>query len=507
MLLFFYKTKEDYKSMKTKALSILMAIFLAFSVSTVSMAFAADVSSATTLLTASKKKTVKLSAKKATIYYKGTKTLKLLNNKKKVKWYTSNKKVATVSSKGKVTAKGLGTAKITAKVGSKKYTCKVTVKDRNVGTAIGFVTNGGGYFIKGESVAKVTIRPKKYDCAKAVVSIKDAAGDTVYTKTYKNLKKNTNYSFTWAAKDNKGNDLPANSYKVSVKIGNAVSNSAYLAYKTANDFDGGNGSASNPFEVGSTTQLAKIVKYPSANFKQTEDLDFGFEAAGGFFTEDQPFNGVYDGNSKAITNISSATALFDVVGEKGTVKNVIMKDCVVVAHAKALLIRINYGKVTNCNVNGTISYTSKDYNDGAAIGLIVYRNHGTISSCTASGTMTATNSKNNNDAAFAGGIACFNSGSGKIISCTSHTNVKAQHTYYSNSSDWMAQAGGICANNSGMINGCEVDGIIEGFAGYGAGYYGYQGSIVGDNAGQVLNCSYTGTSDVEMTGNNSGIVA
>ena len=69
--------------MKT-ALSILMAIFLAFSVSTVSMAFAADVSSATTLLTASKKKTVKLSAKKATIYYKGTKTLKLLNNKKKI---------------------------------------------------------------------------------------------------------------------------------------------------------------------------------------------------------------------------------------------------------------------------------------------------------------------------------------------------------------------------------------------------------------------------------------
>ena len=64
--------------MKTKALSILMAIFLAFSFSTVSMAFAADVSSATTLLTASKKKTVKLSAKKATIYYKGTKILKLL---------------------------------------------------------------------------------------------------------------------------------------------------------------------------------------------------------------------------------------------------------------------------------------------------------------------------------------------------------------------------------------------------------------------------------------------
>ena len=37
--------------------------------------------------------------------------------------------VATVTSKGLVTAKKAGTATITAKVGNKKYTCKVTVKE------------------------------------------------------------------------------------------------------------------------------------------------------------------------------------------------------------------------------------------------------------------------------------------------------------------------------------------------------------------------------------------
>lgn len=55
-------------------------------------------------------------------------TLKLSGISGKVKWTTSKKSVATVSSKGVVTAKKKGTATITARAGSKKYTCRVTVK-------------------------------------------------------------------------------------------------------------------------------------------------------------------------------------------------------------------------------------------------------------------------------------------------------------------------------------------------------------------------------------------
>lgn len=80
----------------------------------------------TTNVSAAKK--VKLNKTKATIYVGKTVTLKLNNNKKKVKWTTSNKKVATVSKKGKVKGKKAGKATITAKVGKKKYKCKVTVK-------------------------------------------------------------------------------------------------------------------------------------------------------------------------------------------------------------------------------------------------------------------------------------------------------------------------------------------------------------------------------------------
>lgn len=57
----------------------------------------------------------------------GKVSLKLLRWKKRVKWSSSKKSVATVSAKGVVRAKRRGTAKITAKAGSKKYVCRVTV--------------------------------------------------------------------------------------------------------------------------------------------------------------------------------------------------------------------------------------------------------------------------------------------------------------------------------------------------------------------------------------------
>lgn len=75
----------------------------------------------------------RLNQTKVTVTVGKSVTLKVKNTKKKVKWSTSNKKVATVSKKGKVTGKKAGKATITAKVGGKKYTCKVTVKKKQAG--------------------------------------------------------------------------------------------------------------------------------------------------------------------------------------------------------------------------------------------------------------------------------------------------------------------------------------------------------------------------------------
>ena len=70
---------------------------------------------------------VKLNKKSLTLTVGKTYKLKVKGTKKKVKWSSSNKKVASVNKKGKVTAKKAGKVTITAKIGKKKYKCKVTV--------------------------------------------------------------------------------------------------------------------------------------------------------------------------------------------------------------------------------------------------------------------------------------------------------------------------------------------------------------------------------------------
>ena len=79
------------------------------------------------------KSTTRLSSKKIVLQVGKTKKLKVKNKPAGVKvvWKSSKKKVATVSKKGKVKAKKSGKTTITAKVGKKKYKCKVIVKRKN----------------------------------------------------------------------------------------------------------------------------------------------------------------------------------------------------------------------------------------------------------------------------------------------------------------------------------------------------------------------------------------
>lgn len=74
----------------------------------------------------------RLNYKKVTLVQGKKKRLKVrnLSRRRKVKWYSTKKSVATVNRKGIVKAKRKGKAYIVAKVGKKKYRCKVIVKKK-----------------------------------------------------------------------------------------------------------------------------------------------------------------------------------------------------------------------------------------------------------------------------------------------------------------------------------------------------------------------------------------
>ncbi|MDO4274287.1 MAG: Ig-like domain-containing protein [Eubacteriales bacterium] len=103
---------------------------------------------------------LKLNKTALTLQKGKTYTLKLSAATPAPKWTSSNTNVAAVSSKGKVTAKNKGTATITAALGGKKFTCKVTVTASNTATGMtklknyilknGITNSDGNRFIKGE---------------------------------------------------------------------------------------------------------------------------------------------------------------------------------------------------------------------------------------------------------------------------------------------------------------------------------------------------------------------
>ena len=75
-------------------------------------------------------KVISLPRKTITLAAGQTRQLKVKNTKKKITWKSIKSKLATISKKGKLVAKRKGYTTITARIGKKKFTCKVKVTAR-----------------------------------------------------------------------------------------------------------------------------------------------------------------------------------------------------------------------------------------------------------------------------------------------------------------------------------------------------------------------------------------
>ena len=114
-----------------------------------------------------------ISAKKATVIVGAQKTIFLKNNTQSVTWTISKKSVASINANGnkvEITGNKAGSTTVTAKVGKKKYSCKVTVKNAPKISKTKLTLNIGSTYDL--TVTGTASSPKWSTSNKKVVSIK-----------------------------------------------------------------------------------------------------------------------------------------------------------------------------------------------------------------------------------------------------------------------------------------------------------------------------------------------
>lgn len=195
----------------------------------------------------------KISKKKATLKVGQSLQLKITGTKGKVKWTSSKKSVATVSSRGLVKAKKKGSATITAKIGKKKYICKITVK-KNSNSNGGFNSNTNSGNNANSSTSKNTVTYHAELTPFGAVAILENHYDYVVDLTvefiyYLNgtmvgIEKDHNYAFAAHSKcalQGWNYDNTWDSFKINLKIekaSNIITNNSGIHYSA--NFGNGN---------------------------------------------------------------------------------------------------------------------------------------------------------------------------------------------------------------------------------------------------------------------------
>ena len=263
------------------------------------------------------------------------------------------------------------------------------------------------------------------------------------------------------------------------------------------------GGADTPFQIAGAAQLAELAQYVnagdatfvSAHYVLTDDVNLS--AYGNWTpigTEDQPFMGVFDGQSHVVTGLKidreneEYQGLFGYVSgtddaHKAQIKNVAVRDAQIRARTEVGAVVGRYGQFTqgfvepleNCAmIGGTIQGTSGSMGQSSCVGGIVGRACGEIQRCYATGSIIALDS-----AIDYGGIV---GESFKTVNdCYSAVNLSgtAEYTY---------EFGGIVGKCSGTVTNCYATGDVIGTG----EHTGTFGGVVGCALGDVSNCYATG---------------
>lgn len=362
-------------------------------------------------------------------------------------------------------------------------------------TSITFKTTTGGDFVAG--VCKMKITFKLSAAAKEVqLSIVDSNDDVVFTKTIKNVKKNKATTFVWDGKKSKKKYYNEDHYSVQIKVGKTVTNSLDLDVANGafffirkSGFAGGDGSAKKPYQVKNLAQLKKVEEHNGEYFKQVADIDVDYDDFKGMFSKDNQFTGSYDGNNHSISNALLTEGLFHYIGGTGEVKDLTLTGCNAEGHFAGVLTSVNNGSIKKCKVAScNISQGSNAATKGA-LGGIAGTNYGKITNCEVDG-LNAVDSTWNTGL---GGICGDNKGN--IVLCTvKKSELSAKTGGYNFDHSY---AGGLSAWNTGNITNCSVsDTNVIGK---------HAGLFVGNNSSVVSGCSPK-SSDTKLIGEGQAAV-
>ena len=214
-------------------------------------------------------------------------------------------------------------------------------------------------------------------------------------------------------------------------------------------YSGGEGTQSNPYLISNTDDLLELSQTSadwSSYFVLTDDIDavslIGFTPIGNTSTN---FNGVFDGQEFAISNLSidlpasNNVGLFGVTGSQSEISNLTLVNASVNGDARVgSLIGQNFGSVSK---SGTVdAQVNASGNTGALIG----ENRGLISEVYSSGSVSS-------ESEGAGGLVGNNTSTGEILNSYSRAVVTGS-----------VRAAGLVATNTGAINNCYSSGLVQG---------------------------------------------
>lgn len=228
----------------------------------------------------------------------------------------------------------------------------------------------------------------------------------------------------------------------------------------------GEGSESKPYLIETPAQLAYLAEqvnagnpYEGKYFLQTKELDLGSKNWTPIGTSETPFKGIYNGNDKAIYNLSTdpSSARSSLIGgiENGTLKHIRIESGHIQAqsNAAAIVYRAKSSNIEDCSNKANVTVAS-EFGTVYASGIASAANESKIIRCYNTGTISANYALG---AAYATGIAykatsiqdCYNTGT--IIAKGSGTSVIAS---------------GICLNQQESVLNCYNASKLEGSAAY-----------------------------------------